>query len=79
METLQELIVTVRRCGREMGVPEKEAAGIRVFAENRVVALVDAHADMLARMARGEWGGVFGRGVDGGWGSCGHLKAWCGV
>ena len=52
METMQELITTVRALRKEMGVPEKEAAGIRVFGDNRVVALVDAHADMLARMAR---------------------------
>lgn len=52
MATLQELIVTVRALRKEVGVPEKEAAAIRVFAENRVVALVDAHANMLQRMAR---------------------------
>ena len=52
METLQELIVTVRALRKEVGVPEKEAAPIVVFGDNRVVALVDANADMLARMAR---------------------------
>ncbi len=52
METMQELIAAVRALRKELGVPEKEAAGIRVFGDDRVVALVDAHADMLARMAR---------------------------
>jgi len=53
MGTMQELIVTVRGLRKEMGVPEKEAAPILIHAgENRVLALVDAHADMLARMAR---------------------------
>ncbi len=50
--TLQEVIVTVRAVRKEMGVPEKEAAPVMVFGENRVLALVDAHRDMLARMAR---------------------------
>jgi valyl-tRNA synthetase len=52
MMTMQELIVTVRGLRKELGVPEKEAAPIRLHADNRVVALADAHADMLSRMAR---------------------------
>jgi valyl-tRNA synthetase len=52
METLQELIVTVRGLRKEMGVPEKEPAAILVHASNRVAALADAHADMLSRLAR---------------------------
>ncbi len=52
MTTLQELIVTVRALRKELGVPEKEAAPILLHADNRVVALADANADMLARMAR---------------------------
>ncbi len=52
MSTLQELIVTVRGLRKELGVPEKEAAPIQLFAENRVLALADANSDMLARMAR---------------------------
>jgi valyl-tRNA synthetase len=54
MNTLQELIVTVRGLRKELGVPEKEAAPILLHAENRVLALADANADMLARMARVE-------------------------
>jgi len=52
MTTLQELIITVRALRKELGVPEKEAAPIRLHAHNRVIALADANADMLFRMAR---------------------------
>ncbi len=52
MGTLQELIVTVRGLRKEMGVPEKEGAPIVVYGENRVLALIDAHRDVLGRMAR---------------------------
>ena len=52
MNVLQELIVTVRALRKELGVPEKEAAPIRVHASNRIAALADANADMLSRMAR---------------------------
>ncbi len=44
--------MTVRGLRKELGVPEKEPAPIRLHADNRVVALADANADMLARMAR---------------------------
>jgi valyl-tRNA synthetase len=52
MEVLQELIVTVRGLRKEMGVPEKEAAPIRVFAEGSVAELAKSNGDMLARLAR---------------------------
>jgi valyl-tRNA synthetase len=52
MKTLQELIVTVRGLRKELGVPEKEATPITIHAGNRVLALADANADVLARMAR---------------------------
>src|SRR5215469_13377002 len=52
MTTLQELIITVRALRKELGVPEKEAAPIRLHAHNRVIALADGNADMLFRMAR---------------------------
>jgi valyl-tRNA synthetase len=52
MATLQELINTVRALRKELGVPEKEAAPIKLHAENRVLALADANRDMLAKMAR---------------------------
>ena len=50
--TLQELIVTVRGIRKELSVPEKEAAPIQISASNRILALADANADMLARLAR---------------------------
>jgi valyl-tRNA synthetase len=53
MTLLQELIVTVRGLRKELQVPEKEAAPIRVFSPDLTAAtLATAHADMLARMAR---------------------------
>ncbi len=52
MNVLQELIVTVRGLRKEMGVPEKEAAPVQVHASNRISALADANADMLAKLAR---------------------------
>jgi valyl-tRNA synthetase len=52
METLQELIVTVRGLRKELGVPEKEATPIRVYAEGDAAQLASAHADMLAKQAR---------------------------
>ena len=52
MNILQELIVTVRGLRKDLGVPEKEATPTRIFASNRIAALADANADMLARMAR---------------------------
>jgi len=52
MTMLQELIVTVRGLRKELGVPEKEAAPIRLYGDSRVLALAEANADMLARMAR---------------------------
>ncbi len=52
MNVLQELVVMVRGLRKELGVPEKEPAAIQVHASNRVAALVDGHADLLARLAR---------------------------
>ena len=52
MRTIRELIVTVRGLRKELGVPEKDAAAIRLHADDRVMALVNQHADMLSRMAR---------------------------
>jgi len=52
MNVLQELIVTVRGLRKELGVPEKEAAPVQVHASNRISALADANADMLAKLAR---------------------------
>jgi valyl-tRNA synthetase len=52
METMQELITTVRGLRKELSVPEKDVAPIVIHAGARVIALADAHSDMLARMAR---------------------------
>jgi valyl-tRNA synthetase len=52
MKTLQDLIVTVRGLRKELGVPEKESTPITIHASNRVIALADANADVLSRMAR---------------------------
>ena len=51
MQTLQELIVTVRALRKDLGVPEKEAAPIRLHAET-IAWLSHENADMLSRLAR---------------------------
>jgi valyl-tRNA synthetase len=52
MMTLQSLIVTVRGLRKDMGVPEKEAAPVKIHAYASIAALAQENADMLARMAR---------------------------
>jgi valyl-tRNA synthetase len=52
INTLQELITTIRALRKDLGVPEKEAAPILLHGDNRILALADANRDMLARMAR---------------------------
>jgi len=52
METMQQLIVAIRGLRKEMGVPEKEATPISVFATPEIGALAQANADMLAKLAR---------------------------
>ena len=53
MNTLQDLIVTVRGLRKDLGVPEKEPAPIQLHAAvGSVAALVEANLDMLTRMAR---------------------------
>ena len=52
MQTMQDLITTVRALRKELGVPEKESTPIHLHANNRIVALADANQDMLSRMAR---------------------------
>jgi valyl-tRNA synthetase len=52
MILMQEMIVAVRGLRKEMAVPEKESTPVRVFADNRVVALVDANTDLLRRLSR---------------------------
>ena len=52
MVLLQELIVAVRGVRKEMSVPEKEAAPIRVFGQAGVGEIATEHAGVLAKMAR---------------------------
>jgi valyl-tRNA synthetase len=52
MQTMQDLITTIRALRKELGVPEKEATPILLHASNRILALADANQDMLSRMAR---------------------------
>jgi valyl-tRNA synthetase len=52
IETLQELIVTVRGLRKEIGVPEKEATPIRVFSNSDAATLAQSNADMLAKLCR---------------------------
>jgi len=52
METLQQMIVTVRGLRKEMGVPEKEFTPVRVFASEQVAALAGENVALLRRLAR---------------------------
>jgi valyl-tRNA synthetase len=52
METMQQLIVSIRGLRKEMGVPEKEATPIRIFAVPGIGALAQSNSDMLAKLAR---------------------------
>jgi valyl-tRNA synthetase len=52
MQHLQELIVTVRGLRKDIGVPEKEPAPIRVHSATGTGELAQANADMLSRLAR---------------------------
>jgi valyl-tRNA synthetase len=53
MNTLQELITTVRALRKDLAVPEKEAAPIQLHAAAGITQLAQSNADMLSRMARG--------------------------
>jgi valyl-tRNA synthetase len=52
MNTLQELITTVRGLRKDLTVPEKEPAPIQLHAAANFAMLAQENADMLARMAR---------------------------
>ncbi|HEV2575928.1 MAG TPA: valine--tRNA ligase [Acidobacteriaceae bacterium] len=52
MQTLQELIVTVRALRKDLGVPEKESAAIRLHSSASAAKLAQDNADMLSRLAR---------------------------
>ncbi len=52
METLQQLIIAVRALRKDLGVPEKEAASVDVFAEGAVAESIAANRGMLGKLAR---------------------------
>jgi valyl-tRNA synthetase len=52
MNTLQELITTVRALRKDLAVPEKESAPIQIHCAAAIATLAQDNADMLARMAR---------------------------
>jgi valyl-tRNA synthetase len=52
MDTMQELITTIRGLRKDIGVPEKEFTPIRLHGGARILALAQVHGEMLHRMAR---------------------------
>ena len=54
MATLQELITTVRGLRKELGVPEKESAPIRIHASAPILDPLQFTQDILTRLARVE-------------------------
>jgi valyl-tRNA synthetase len=52
MQTLQELITTIRALRKELGVPEKESAPIRIHGDARTLDPLEFSQDILARLAR---------------------------
>jgi valyl-tRNA synthetase len=52
MDTIQELITTVRALRKDIGVPEKEFTPVRIHGGARIIALAEVHAEMLGRLAR---------------------------
>ena len=52
METLQELIVTIRGLRKELGIPEKESTPVHIFSTGNAATLAHIHADMLAKLCR---------------------------
>jgi valyl-tRNA synthetase len=52
IETLQELITTIRGLRKDLAVPEKEATPITVHASSAIGSLVQTNADMLAKLCR---------------------------
>jgi valyl-tRNA synthetase len=54
MQFLQELITTIRALRKELGVPERESAPIRIHAGAPVLDPLEFSQDILARLARVE-------------------------
>jgi len=52
IETLQDLITTVRALRKDLTVPEKESTPIQLHAPSQIATLIQSNADMLARLCR---------------------------
>jgi valyl-tRNA synthetase len=52
MQTMQDLITTIRALRKELGVPEREAAPVRIHGNDRAMASIRSNGDMLVRLAR---------------------------
>jgi valyl-tRNA synthetase len=52
MQTLQDLITTVRALRKELSVPEKESTPIRLHAAVPTTNLAQSNADILAKLCR---------------------------
>jgi valyl-tRNA synthetase len=52
MQTLQELITTIRALRKELGVPEKESAPISIHGDAATLDPLQFSQDILARLAR---------------------------
>jgi valyl-tRNA synthetase len=52
LSTLQELITSVRAVRKELGIPEKEFAPVRIHAAGQVTSLAESNTLMLSRLAR---------------------------
>jgi valyl-tRNA synthetase len=52
MQTLQELIATIRALRKELGVPERESAPIRIHGDAQILDPLQFSQDILARLAR---------------------------
>ena len=54
MQTLQDLITTIRALRKELGVPEKQSAPIRIHGDAQTLDPLQFNQDILARLARVE-------------------------
>jgi len=52
MQTLQELITTLRGLRKELGVPERESAPIRIHGDRETLNAIQWSQEILARLAR---------------------------
>jgi valyl-tRNA synthetase len=52
METLKELIVTIRALRKDLGVPEKEAVAIKLHCNAHLESMVESNLDIFEKLAR---------------------------